>query len=172
MANFDVAFQFLMDSEDPSREYKITPDCGGYAISGVNSAAWPDEYAAIAATPQANHRAALVDFFYKVHFWNGWFEELASDEVAKRVFDAAVNMGTGTAVKLLQQAICNVTGLTLELDGLWGPQTVETANSTDPVKLVQAFKIERSDHYKAIVAKNPAKAEYLNLNGWLARAMK
>ena len=27
--------------------------------------------------------------------------------------------------------------------------TVETANSTDPVKLVQAFKIERSDHYKA-----------------------
>jgi lysozyme family protein len=170
MASFDIAFQFLMDSEDPSREYKITPDCGGYAISGINSAAFPDSYAAIAATPQANHRAALVDFFYKVHFWNGWFEELASDEVAKRVFDAAVNMGAGTAVKLLQQAICNVTGLTLELDGLWGPQTVETANSTDPVKLVQAFKIERSDHYKAIVAKNPAKAEYLN--GWLARAMK
>ena len=38
MASFNVCYNWMMDSEDPAREYEIVPDCGGYAISGINSA--------------------------------------------------------------------------------------------------------------------------------------
>jgi len=40
-----------------------------YAIGGVNSGAWPEEYAAIAAADPGD-RLGLIQQFYQSHFWN------------------------------------------------------------------------------------------------------
>ena len=164
MASFDVAYEWTMNNEDAQRQYKTVPDAppGAFAISGINSAAFPSEFAAINACPQAQ-RGPLVKAFYQRHFWNQWFDQLALDDLAKRVFDAGINMGEGTAVKLLQEAA------DVAPDGLLGPATVRTANLSGEA-LIDAFIAQRVAHYKLIVLKNPADQKYLA--NWLARASK
>jgi len=162
MADFDVCLNWVLDNEDATRQYKTVPDKGGQAISGVNSAVFPAEFAAINACPQ-EQRGPLVRSFYQRRFWNQWFDQIALDDLAKRVYDASVNMGEGTAVKLLQEAA------DVAPDGLLGPATVRTANLRGEA-LIDAFIAQRVAHYKLIVLKNPADQKYLA--NWLARASK
>ena len=173
MADFNTAFQWAMQFEDPLMACHQVPDAAPagapepcYAISGINSGAWPSQFASIAALPQTQ-RAPAVEAFYQAAFWNSWLAQIASDDVAKRVFDFGVNAGSGTSVKTLQQAV-NTLGGSLTVDGGWGPMTLAATNAADPAALVQAFIAARVAHYEAIAAASPADQAYLK--GWLARA--
>ncbi|HUD73842.1 MAG TPA: putative peptidoglycan-binding domain-containing protein, partial [Terracidiphilus sp.] len=156
MADWKTCFNWMMDNEDAGRKYAIVPDVGGSAISGINSHSFPLQFAKIAAFPQPN-RGLEVETFYRAEVWNKWFDQLASDDVAKRVFDMAVNGGSGTAVRLLQRA-CNglaVGGSIIDEDGRWGPETLDAANSSyERGSIVGAFQNAREDHYEDIAAKN------------------
>jgi hypothetical protein len=173
MADFSVAFEWAMQFEDPRMACEQIPDAAPagvpgpcYAISGINSGAWPAQFASIVALPPGQ-RSAAVQSFYQAMFWNNWLAQLTSDDVAKRVFDFGVNAGLGTSVKTLQQAV-NALGGTLDVDGGWGPKTLAATNAADATALVQAFIRARAAHYQAIVAANPADGVYLK--GWLTRA--
>lgn len=171
MADFQVAFNWVMDSEDAPRHYLLAPDAppGAFAISGINSAAFPDDFERVKAAPQAE-RPALVEAFYRAKFWDAWMEQLVSDEVAKRVTDARFNQGRGTGARLLQEAV-NETGKTLlDCDGELGPETVSAANRCNERQLVAAFKAVRCQKYRDLADANPALMKYLP--AWLARAQK
>ena len=152
-----------MDNEDAQRRFHTADDNKGLVIAGVNSLAYPEEFAKIAIESPGN-RGPLVEDFYRRQFWNQWYAQLTSDEVAKRVFDAAVNMGPGTACKLLQEAVG------AEVDGAWGPNTVAATNACNEAQLVESFKQDRVNYYQRIVARNPANQQYLA--AWTARASK
>jgi type VI secretion system secreted protein VgrG len=173
MADFTVAFQWAMQFEDPLMGCAQVPDAAPagavgpcYAISGINSGAWPTQFASIAALAQGT-RSSAVESFYQAEFWNNWFAQMVSDDVAKRVFDFGVNAGSGTSVKTLQQAV-NALGAKVTVDGGWGPLTLAAANAASSAALVHAFIAARVAHYQAIAAANPADAVYLK--GWLKRA--
>lgn len=170
MASFQIAFEWMMDNEDPQRKYAEDPDAppGAFAISGINSAAFPSDFAAIALIHPAQ-RGPYIQNFYLLNFWTIWLDQLLSDDLAKRVFDAAVNMGAGTAVRMLQSAI-NALGGALTVDGGWGTLTLTAANSANQAQLIAAFIEARENHYREIVQNNPADAKYLP--EWLARAGK
>ncbi len=178
MSSFDVCYNFMMINEDgpaPYR-YKCVDDTGGFAISGINSASFPDEFQIIAGIPQAD-RGSWVEQFYRLHFWSDWYEQLVSDEVAKRVFDSAVNMGSRTACKLLQQAINSLAqDIPVKEDAQWGANTVKWANACHPEELANAFRQKRLDYYSEIVERNPATARYLGTakkpGPWWIRAAK
>jgi hypothetical protein len=190
MANWNVSFEWLLDSEDPLREYKTVKDSvpikpddspevaaakrAAMAISGINSYYWPLQFAKIDALPP-DQRRVEIENFYQAAFWNQWFAQIDSDEVAKRVFDMTVNGGAGTEIKLLQQAFNAVAAQTastahLTVDGQLGPATVTAVNAVNLATLVAAFQKAQEDHYRAIVSANPADAKYLA--GWLARAKR
>ena len=174
MSDFITAYNFMMDNEDMGRKYALVPDAppGAHAISGINSAAYPQQFAAIAAMVQ-EERGPTVQQFYETHFWNQWMEHLNSNNLAMRVFDSAVNMGPGTAVKLLQVSVNSLQNNSLIVDGGWGPNTVKQANQVSApsdTNIVMAFKHARSEHYQHIVANNPSNGKYLA--AWLARANK
>lgn len=171
MASFDVAFEWTMDFEDPERLYIPGPDAppGAFALSGINSAAFPQDFARIAALDPMD-RPAAVKAFYQLRFWSPWLGQLLSDEPAKRIYDAEFNMGEGTGVKLLQTAVENISGVSMGVDGLWGPATLHGANNCNPDMLCANFITVRKQHYRDLVLKNPANAKYLN--DWLARAGK
>ena len=174
MADWNTAYNWMMDNEDAPRSCASAPDAppGAFAISGINSAAWPTEYAAIAAVSQTE-RAPLVQQFYENHFWNDWFAQLNSDDVSKRVFDFAVNGGSGVAVRCLQQAVNSLLAegaTTICEDGCWGPITLGAVNGADPAALVAAFQARRVAFYQGLVATDPGKGIYLK--GWTARAEK
>ena len=138
-----------------------------WAISGVNSGAWPAEFAAIAALPQAE-RGPVVQAFYQKDFWNRWLGALASTPLGMRVFDACVNQGGGIGVRELQMAVNSVDpdGPQVEEDGRWGPATEAAANARDPARLLAAFQAVRYAHYQEHDAGKPY------LPALLARAMK
>ena len=166
--SFDTDYTFLMNNEDRSQSHAIVPDAppGAHAISGINSAAFPTDFANIAAIPQSQ-RGPAVEQFYKTHFWNSWMNQISSDDVAERLLDAGVNMGLKTAVKLIQTAVTNL-GNTVVIDGGFGPGTLAAVNSCDPTALVAEFRSLRIAHYEAIVASNPEDAQYEAQ--WLKRA--
>jgi len=168
---FQDAFEFMMSNEDSAHQYKTVEDSpiGSFAISGINSHAFPNQFNVINAVAQ-DERGPAVKQFYQITFWNKWLEQLTSVDLSSRVFDAAVNMGPGMSVKLLQMAVNSIVPNALVVDGNWGPNTVTQANNISSETIVNAFRNVRSQHYKDIVAKNPADEIYLK--GWLARAEK
>ena len=179
MADFLIAYNWLMDSEDPSRTFAQIADtapagCTGpcFAIGGINSGAWPMQFQEIAAA-SANHREPLIQQFYRRHFWNEWFAHLIDDNVAKRVFDLAVNGGPTAAVLCLQTAINRLLhgdSPHLNQDGIWGIAKLAAVNTAPSAALIAAFRRERVAHYRAIATANPSRAPYLHQ--WLARAQR
>jgi lysozyme family protein len=170
-ADFPTAFDWMITNEDPARAYKTVPDAppGAFAISGINSHAFPVQFEAINAIPQTE-RGPAVQSFYLTEFWNQWYAQLATNDVAKRVFDEAVNGGAGTAVRILQASINKLAGGPVVVDGGWGPATVSAANSCNQTSLTTAFIQLRCAHYRSIAAANPNLAQYLP--EWLERAEK
>lgn len=169
MSTYIPALNFVLDNEDHYRKYANVPDAppGAHAISGINSAAYPEQYAKILAIPQAQRGPAISDF-YLTEFWTPLGASgLNSQDVANRVLDQAVNGGLKSGGTLLQIA-ANACGSTLVVDGSIGPHTCTVVNALDEDTLLSAFKTARINHYKAIALHNPADAKYLA--EWLGRA--
>lgn len=167
MAQFQPALDYVLDWEDPKREYAAVPDVGGQAIAGVNSAAWPVDYPVIAAASGAD-RIRLVSNFYRYKFWNPiQVGGIQDQDTANRVMDQSVNGGGKTGPRLLQEA-ANSIGANLIEDGALGPDTLEAVNGIDPDRLLATYRLARTNHYKSIAAAIPADAQYLP--EWLKRA--
>lgn len=172
MSDFLPAYAFLMSNEDSQYAYRTVADPtaanpGAEAISGINSAAWPEDYAAVAALPQAERGAAVQDF-YRARFWAPSHCQLLNDQdLASRVLDSCVNQGLGTGVRLLQRAVNVLRGpavAALAVDGVLGPSTAEAANDLDATHLLAAFRRTRADAYRELGGPS--------LAAWLARAAK
>ncbi|OHD23509.1 MAG: hypothetical protein A2Y38_12160 [Spirochaetes bacterium GWB1_59_5] len=104
----------------------------------------------------------LVRSFYKTNFWDALrLDEIKSQAVANKVYDAGVNQGTGTAAVLLQRV------LGAAADGQIGPITLALANKQNGDQLAEKFKQARIAKYQRIVEKNPTQAKYLDI--WVAR---
>lgn len=77
------------------------------------------------------------------------------------VFDTAVNMGVGRAVRFLQHAVGE------RDDGEFGPLTREAVLAADPREAARTFCDRREWYYGELVRKNGKLAVFLN--GWLNR---
>lgn len=169
MADPSVCIAFVLQNEDRPLLHATVPDLpgqwvtqngvrtwsGAHAISGINSAAFPAQYAAIAAIPQAE-RGPAVENFYQIEEWSVWYAQLATDEAAERILDMAVNSGEGHAVKTAQQAVNSLGGPQIAVDGCWGPNTVGAINACDQDAFVVAFRAAHVAHLEEFDADNPA----------------
>jgi hypothetical protein len=172
MAEFLPAYEFTMDNEDAERRHECVIDacpegCEGpcFAISGVNSGAWPIDFATIEAVPQPR-RGPFVQHFYALHFWNGWLGQLASQDLANHVFDGSVNSGPGNAAKWLQEALGTIGQRGIAVDGSLGPLTVAAANSVPAEALLDAYRANRVAFLREHLPNSPM------LAALIARAMK
>jgi lysozyme family protein len=181
MADFVKAFQYMMSDEDAAHLCKTVPDIGPkdkpgpfWAISGINSDAWPVDFARINALP-LDKRLPEVMAFYKAHFWNSYMDQLTNQDIANRLLDGTVNTGMKPTLRALQLAVNDCKAGTLIADGKWGPRTLAAVNAA-PANLLNCFRGERLAFYKLIVVKNPAKAKFLGTadapGPWWRRALK
>ena len=94
MALFDVSFRWAMQNEDPLMQYKTEPDAppGAFAISGINSAKWPEEYAFIESLAQDQRAAELDPLSPEILFdsvwapaWQGKYD--AAKALARKALD-------------------------------------------------------------------------------------
>jgi lysozyme family protein len=170
MADYANALSYLLDNEDAERQYATVPDAGGWAISGINSRAFPEDFQRINAL-LPDQRATQVAQFYLLTFWVPMkLGGLNAQDVANRVLDMAVNAGMGSGARLLQQAVNRLRPDSVTVDGLIGSQTLTEANACDAAALLDQYRALRIQHYRDIAASIPADQKYLNV--WLQRASK
>jgi lysozyme family protein len=105
-----------------------------------------------------------VSAIYKDGFWDACRCDDLPAGVDFAVFQAAVNIGTGTAARLLQ----GVLGVTQ--DGSIGSGTLGAVQGWKAQDLSQAFLSAVQDYYTRIAANHPNDPQYQdNVRGWLNR---
>lgn len=106
---------------------------------------------------------------YRKYWWDKYqYNRLNNVLIAAKLFDLSVNMGAKPAHKILQKA-CNVfLKKPLLVDGVLGKNTINAANSINPLSLRQAMRDCAKEKYMQILAANPA-MEWAR-KGWLNRA--
>ncbi|MBF0476530.1 MAG: hypothetical protein HQK59_12010 [Deltaproteobacteria bacterium] len=110
---------------------------------------------------------------YKNEFWEKCECSQMPCKLAAAVFDAAVNLGTGRAVIMLQQELnkyCDQAGfMVLELDGRVGKFTLEAINKLENKtgEVVDGYLQAREEFYERLAQKRPGLAVFLP--GWKKR---
>lgn len=162
---FDYAVNVVLDHEGP-----------GYVAddNGRGPSKWGITYETAAASgfmgkPEdiANLTRTQAAGFYRIQFWNpSRLYRISDRDLATKTFDLCVNLGSGTAIKMLQEA-ANDMGASLSVDGVLGPATGNAINLLDPEVLLAGLRTKAEAHYRNLAASNPMYAK--NLDGWLAR---
>lgn len=106
---------------------------------------------------------------YRTHWWDRYgLGRIADANVAVKLFDLMVNMGAGSAVCLLQQAL-NACGQRVAVDGVLGPKTVEAANRAPAGWLLAELRLAAIRRYLSLTDGNPKLTTFLR--GWIRRAL-
>lgn len=122
--NFDQAFERLIGHEGG---YVDDPrDPGGETNWGISKRSYPSE-------DIKNMTIERAKLLYKRDYWGPAGCDAVPDHVKFDLFDTAVNSGTTTAVRLLQNAVGAAP------DGQLGPRTLQAINSMHPAQLLARF---------------------------------
>lgn len=115
MADFQIAFK-LTEKFEGANIWTNTPgDSGKETWSGISRVANPrwEGWKLLDAIPNKKHGhkywseelERLKQKLYKENYWNPWWGDLfARQAVANELYDSAVNLGVGTAIKLTERA--------------------------------------------------------------------
>jgi lysozyme family protein len=151
-------------SDDPD-------DPGGRTYRGVTQARY-NEYRKAKGLPLQDV-AKMTEQEMREIYWVYYWQPVKGDEfaypLALAVFDTGVNMGTVTAIRLLQRAINDLLPQEkwVAVDGKLGPQTITAAKSLNAKTLALKLCDRREERYHAIVRANPKLGKFLR--GWLNR---
>lgn len=168
MAKFFSALDMVLAHEG-STYVDDTADSGGASKFGISLRFYRSKIQAD-ANAEAIKSLSIIEAsdIYDKYWWQrAPFAEINDQKLCNRVFDLAVNMGSSSAIKCLQQAVNACVAVHLVLDGMLGQKTIAEVNKLDALTIYNALIDAATIHYQAIVANNPKDAAFLN--GWLNR---
>jgi len=179
MANFDISFEKTMEFEG---KYSNDPaDVGGETYCGISRVFhpdWPGWLIVDATKPNVDYRQVktLVKSHYKTFYWNPNRLSDFPQDVADKLFDIGVNLGTRRAAKFLQRAL-NYLNKNGELfpdlvdDGVIGPKTMSAfriiEERGDIPYLLIILSVLQGQHYLNYMKKSPLQEKFAR--GWLKR---
>jgi lysozyme family protein len=108
---------------------------------------------------------------YKSQYWDKMSLdnlEKMSESIAIELFDTAVNMGTGIAVRFLQRALNCFHTKILKVDGIMGAETISNLYSCydeEKTIILKMLNAQQCVRYMEIVEVNPSQAVFLK--GWI-----
>ena len=136
----------------------------------------------LALSPLISYMLALslpaTSSIYNRFFWETMLGgQINPQPLADKLFDLRVNIGPGTAVILLQEAINESNKIMVAVDSVVGPYTVKAINdleAVEPGMLLARFRALVEEHYRQVYAELSEKGEATEeeLEGWLARLAK
>ncbi|MCB1918640.1 MAG: hypothetical protein KDJ28_01515 [Candidatus Competibacteraceae bacterium] len=132
MGDFYRCIDFILAEEGGYANHPADP--GGETKYGISKRAYPHLNIAALTLEDATE-------LYERDYWQPIHGEAFPDGLALLLFDAAVNQGSKTAVRLLQQA------LKVTVDGIPGPNTQTTARLRMP-RILTDFAAERALRYE------------------------
>lgn len=187
--NFEKVFEKMQDFEGGYANH--SSDSGGETYRGIARNAWPNWKGwkevdkvvphkfntAIRSTRdtvddineklgESDSLDKSVKEFYRKNFWEAVRADELPDRIARKVFDASVNVGTRRGKKFLQKAL-NRCGNNLLVDGQLGKNTLAAINKSDEDCVIQAYIRIQANFYRRIATKGNNR---IFLRGWLRRA--
>lgn len=162
----------------------IKEDSGGYTIWGISRTflnnlynRFPLIYAQYHLPfdrPTIQNMMALSYWdalkIYEISFYRPYdLPQLMSPLLQAKLLDMIINLGGVRATWIAQEAN-NRTALNLKLrvDGIIGPLTIAALNTVEPEGFKENLIECLTEHYTAIVKRNPTQEKFIK--GWLARA--
>lgn len=168
MANFNSAFERMIQNEGGYQLVNIPADRGGQTYAGIarnfhpNWPGWPCIDKNDLLNPGLS---AQVRSFYHENFWKAISgDQIRSQMITESLLDFAVNAGPLTAAKLAQIVVGAVP------DGRIGPVTLEKINALDEMQFVLKYALAKMARYAEICNKDRAQSKFLL--GWLNRTLR
>ena len=149
-------------------------DAGGKTLYGIAYNASPTAFDQVFKLWDNGKNPTAALEFAKSHYEKNYFNACSANKIndshlAEQVFDIAVNMGVGRAVRMLQDSVNNIMGKdTLKVDGVLGPKSQEMINALNVIQLNNELVEERVNFYNRLVTMKPKNKVFLK--GWLRRA--
>lgn len=156
--NFPAALANVLTSEGG---FVMNPkDPGGMTNLGCTKATW-ESWVGHPVTEQVmrNLKPADVAPLYQQKYWNKVAGDTLPAGLDYAVFDAAINSGTGRAVKLLQEV------LETHVDGVIGTNTLKELAARKPLEVLSEYQA----HRLAFLQSLPAFADFGR--GWTNRVL-
>ena len=157
---FEKAFEDVIGLEGG---YVNDPkDPGGETKFGISKRSYPKIDIKDLSLEEANG-------IYKRDFWDKLRLDKIDPEVAREIFEVAVNAGLKRSVRITQRAL-NYLGEDLEEDGLMGPKTrkaIQKWVKKDKLALLKVQNGEQYLYYKRSIRRNPKLHRFAR--GWLRR---
>ncbi len=150
--NFQLALAHLLQIE--GGYVNDTADKGGETKYGISQRAYPDLDIANLTRDQASA-------IYYRDYWIAARCDRLPGVLGFALFDAVVNHGIKSPTQMLQSE------LNVRRDGDNGPITQQAAHSSDHLKTLEGFLVQRADLYHALVMANSTQAKFYR--GWLKR---
>jgi lysozyme family protein len=108
-----------------------------------------------------------IDLYYTGFWLKYGYDAIDDFDIAAKIFDMTVNMGSIQAGKLTQRAL-NRLGQNLVVDGKLGAKSFAAINYEDPEMLLAELRQQQANFYLNLIRRNPSFAKYKR--GWLRRA--
>ena len=139
--NFQKCLDLVLKSEGGWVNNPADP--GGETNLGVTKKVW-EEWIGHEVKTMKGLTPADVAPMYQAKYWMACYANQLPVGVDYMAFDAAVNMGPGRAVKLLQEAMGCVP------DGVIGPRTMQLIAQKDPKDVVDAYSNRKISFYESL----------------------
>jgi lysozyme family protein len=162
MAEFEKAVEVVLQRECGFVDHPA--DRGGATNFGISQRSYPD----LDIRSLTREQATAI---YQRDFWREEYDRIPLQTIATKLFDSGVNMGQDAAVRILQQALCDIR-FAVEIDGRFGPQTlqaVKLACHARLMPLLAAWRARLARHYVDLILRDQSQVAFLD--GWLRRAV-
>lgn len=158
--SFQKALDFVLEPSIEGGYVNDKTDRGGATNHGVTQRVYDAYRAAAKLRPQGVEHidAKEVNGVYFTMFWLPARCDLLPPPLDVIQFDSAVQHGPQRAVFFLQRALC------VAVDGNVGPATLAALARAFLPGLIDAYILERSRYYQAIIAGDSSQRKYEN--GW------
>jgi lysozyme family protein len=164
MADFNVAFAYLMKWEDDGLTGRVTKDDGGRTRFGIAERYHPDlTQTGFYDLMPKDDAVLLAKETYERGEWHAMQGgKILSQELANKMLSLGVDLGMLAVIRWAQEAV-DVT-----VDGQAGPQTIAAWNKHAGAAF-HAISIDAEAHYRHRADVDPADQKYLHgPNAWLA----
>lgn len=140
------------NSDDPGEETKY----------GISKRSYPELDIANLTKDQA------IAIYYRDFWAPELYQDIIYAPIAIKVFDLAVNIGSSTIHKLVQETLNKIDpNNILKVDGILGSISIKAINNITPKFLLDNIEATTAGYYRTIVYNNAADAQFLR--GWLKR---
>ena len=170
-STYDKAFEYSLKIEGGLTQHKY--DVGGITKFGISLAFLKAEKVDINLDGIVNREDVILldrnhaHKLYKKYFWNKLKLDLIHDkELATRIFDSAINIGSTTVVLLIQKTLFCFEDI--KVDGILGNETIGILNSLEDNDMFKDVLVASLKyHYANLCIRNPKLRVFFC--GWIKR---